>query len=438
LLCISLSVSYPSYTYLSPLISSSTSHLFIHTPAHSSTSGTPLSTPSSLPPSLLTPRFLRKWWKAETGGRVFFFFVVLAKALEVFGFRTAGEHKQRSVMLGPRQPTSTTINKMVDPIKHAAMKQGSKNSFGTLARRRLKLRQQHKDGLQLELSGAAGASPHMKGESECATPTRSKTPRSEGSQSATIKRRAYLSLEVNSVVLELLLHFMADFKGELGELGNKHMDRVVCNFLLLLLKQNQSELFLTHLFQTVRFLVYNFPKPLFLHTTPYVGDLTYELLRACNFASEHSRSQATGVLYIFFKTNWLIKKNLARMKLQCSVAIAKLVGEGGIADVARLQAALLTVVTQAKREKNPPEFVRQLEQLLSVRLITVLENTKLIEQFEYDNGRFCREELRALTDTLSFRSLIFTLSHTHTLSLSLLSLSHPPTNTSCTQNWWQS
>eukprot|EP00007_Cunea_sp_BSH-02190019_P004159 CAMPEP_0174230200 /NCGR_PEP_ID=MMETSP0417-20130205/1005_1 /TAXON_ID=242541 /ORGANISM="Mayorella sp, Strain BSH-02190019" /LENGTH=1996 /DNA_ID=CAMNT_0015307841 /DNA_START=193 /DNA_END=6183 /DNA_ORIENTATION=- len=329
-------------------------------------------------------RFLRKWWKAETSGRVFFFFVVLAKALEVFGFRTAGEHKPKeSVLLSPRQSTSTTISKMVDPIKDAALKQGSKNSFGTLARRRLKLKQLHKDSLN-ELGAPAGASPRMMGIIDHESP-HPKTPRSEGKQNANTKRRAYLSLEVNSIVLELLLHFMSDFKSELGVEGNKHMDRVVCNFLLLLLKQNQSELFLSHLFQTVRFLVYNFPRPLFLYNTPYAGDLTYELLRACNFASERTRAQATGLLYIFFKTNWLIKKNLARMKLQCSIAIAKLVGEGGIADVARLQSALLAVVKQASLEKNPPEFVRQLDQLLSVRLITVLENTKLIEQFEYDN-----------------------------------------------------
>lgn len=53
------------------------------------------------------------------------------------------------------------------------------------------------------------------------------------------------------------------------------------------------------------------------------------MLRVCTFSDPKARGEAAAILYLLMKRNYDELKQFARMKLQSTIAISKLVGEVG-------------------------------------------------------------------------------------------------------------
>ena len=199
------------------------------------------------------------------------------------------------------------------------------------------------------------------------------------------KQELALLHEASLVCARTLIFLMVEMKDRLNNAQDVLMARVVSNFVLLLLKKNQSEQFLSLMYALLQYFTVTFSKPLFSQETPYCGDLTFELMRHCNFRSAKTRGEAAGCLYLFYKTCWQVNKNLLRMKLQSSVALAKLVGDSSIRRSRLLESGLKNIVKFSATDKEMDStFKAELEDLLAQRLSQILANVNKLEKWQHD------------------------------------------------------
>ena len=186
----------------------------------------------------------------------------------------------------------------------------------------------------------------------------------------------HLHREVTLIAIKCVWHMLLDLKDQ-GPL--------VIKFLVMMLKQTHSQQVLDHLFQVVRYFVNLYKEPLFVQKTSYCGDLTLELVRYCNFYSTKTRGQAAGLLYLLFRNCWEMSGHLVRMKLQCSVAVARLVGDVKVRGSGYLSSSLKAIARHAEKDPEATEsFKEQLDDLFDKRLSDILKNVTLLQKWEAD------------------------------------------------------
>jgi hypothetical protein len=198
-----------------------------------------------------------------------------------------------------------------------------------------------------------------------------------------------LPREVSLIVLDLLADFMEDYEQDLEREQSVFMRSFFEVFLLLVMK-NQAQPVLTCVWRFARLLIHSFPKTLFKYNTPYAGDLTYEVLRHCAFKHPATRGEATAILYLLMKTNYEEMKQFARMKLQATICISKLVGVDLVKNDPVFHSSLDLVRKQAEKDKEKtthsgkgPDFKQQVDDLCQ-RIASVLHNSTKLEAFKYD------------------------------------------------------
>ena len=193
---------------------------------------------------------------------------------------------------------------------------------------------------------------------------------------ATSEEIQHLHREVSLIAVRCVWHMMLDLKNQV---------HIVVKFLVMMLKQSHSQEVLDHLFQLVRYFANNYKEPLFVHKTSYCGDLTLELVRYCNFYSTKTRGQAAGLLYLLFRNCWEMSGHLVRMKLQCSVAVARLVGDVKVRGSGYLSSSMKAIARHAEKDPGASEsFKEQLDDLFDKRLSDILKNVTLLQRWEAD------------------------------------------------------
>jgi len=186
----------------------------------------------------------------------------------------------------------------------------------------------------------------------------------------------HLQREIGLIILEFLWFLMGDFKDKI---------HLICKFLDFLLQQRQSEELLERIFELVVHCICKYKVELFKDKTPYCGDLTFQLMRHCNFHSKKVRSEAATILYLFFKQCWEATGHLVRMKMQCSVAVAKLVNNVRARGSRRISSSLKSITEFADKDKSTTtEFKSQLDDLFNKRLTRILQNIGLLRKWSPD------------------------------------------------------
>jgi len=316
----------------------------------------------------LQKKLLQQWWTQETQKRVTTFFLILYNCLGAFEYGISSGGDAKGVLLTVNEDKNLTIDGDASLNRRATIR----TSFVRLIdgeRERVRAPTHHPRPTGLKRKRAA-----LKDTTE-------------DLGSVEKVKEANLSREVSMTVLDILCQFMDDFTEQLNEPGSVYMDRIVANVLLMLLGNNQCHSFLKALFGTLRHFIVTFQEPLFKHTTPYCGDITFELLRYCNSPSGEIRSQAAALMYLLIKTNYLAAGNFSRMKLQATIGVNSLEREGIAKASTRFEASLSAVAEFAKTDTEmPPDFSEQLTELTE-RLFTVLRDSIKISQFAYDPER---------------------------------------------------
>jgi len=357
----------------------------------------------------MQPKFLQDWLRREQDTTVVYFFMILSKALDFFAVGRVAD-AELVASLHALEARLMYMDHMVlfadtfDPVRQGLLRSidagtnvddakslripagGGGNTFrggaGTARQGAPTARPAATSRSSLAPPATPGSGVRRFRQIQQGGPSPSAEVRGEG---ARVQKEAALLHEISVVCATSLVFVMEEFRERLNKPRDIIMARVVSNFILLLLKKNQSQEFLRHMYSLLHFYVLHFSDPIFKQDTPYCGDLTFELMRQCNFRSAETRGQAAATLYLFFKMCWRVNKNLIRMKLQSSVALAKLVGDSSVRSSGLLEGGLVAIVEFSKTDSTvDEEFRRQLQDLLGNRLTQILKNVQRLATWQHD------------------------------------------------------
>jgi len=204
------------------------------------------------------------------------------------------------------------------------------------------------------------------------------------------KLETCLTHECSMVTLDIIeLYLQSIDKSMIAQKRGTKIPSSVLNTILKLLvvqlKKKQSINFLTHIYATLRSFVTKYPHTVFSTDSGHCGHLCTEVLRHCNYQEASVRALAAAFLYILMLKNFQYKNNtnFTRVKVQVTVAVAKLVGNSAIKDPRYLALALDSVKRYAhlakKNFKIPKiaNFATEVEAIIK-RLIVILEDSAQI------------------------------------------------------------
>lgn len=116
------------------------------------------------------------------------------------------------------------------------------------------------------------------------------------------KREQAITREVYFTILDTVQLFIEDFKEEMKSKHSTFSSKVF-GVLIRLLSKNLPVSFLSNLFFGISHLIFEFKKPLFRYPSSICGDLTYHIMKYCNFKTHLSRSEATALIYLLISVS---------------------------------------------------------------------------------------------------------------------------------------
>uniref|UniRef100_A0A4W5L4B7 Dedicator of cytokinesis 8 n=1 Tax=Hucho hucho TaxID=62062 RepID=A0A4W5L4B7_9TELE len=182
-----------------------------------------------------------------------------------------------------------------------------------------------------------------------------------------------LATESNLIVLDLLETIvqavpLADCKDSV--VGG------VLRVLLHCLTCNQSTIFLSHCFSTLRALVVKFGDLLFEEEAEQCADLCQKVLQHCSSPVDGNRSQACATLYLIMRYSFSSANNFSRVKMQVTMSLASLVGKSEDFHEEYLRRSLRTILAYAEEDtemQNTP-----------LNLNSILSDTVKMREFQED------------------------------------------------------
>eukprot|EP00095_Tigriopus_kingsejongensis_P000113 snap_masked-scaffold265_size231475-processed-gene-1.10 protein:Tk00113 transcript:snap_masked-scaffold265_size231475-processed-gene-1.10-mRNA-1 annotation:"dedicator of cytokinesis protein 7-like isoform x2" len=156
----------------------------------------------------------------------------------------------------------------------------------------------------------------------------------------------------------------------------------VLRVLLHALGTNQSTFFLQHLFAVQRSFVFKFPSLLFDEASEHCADLCLRLLKHCSSSISAIRSQASASLYLLMRQNFEIGNNFARVKMQVTMSLSKLVGTISNFNEDYLRKSLKTILVYAEQdhELSDTSFPEQVQDLV-YNLHMILSDTVKMKEY---------------------------------------------------------
>ena len=169
---------------------------------------------------------------------------------------------------------------------------------------------------------------------------------------------------------------------------------------------HQSTSFLCHLFAVQRSFVFKFPGLLFDEASEHCADLCLRLLKHCSSSISAVRSQASASLYLLMRQNFEIGnvrlhllhlhesyfiqamisfQNFARVKMQVTMSLSKLVGTISNFNEEYLRKSLKTILVYAEQdhELNDTSFSEQVQDL-ALNLHMILSDTVKMKEYQDD------------------------------------------------------
>jgi len=133
--------------------------------------------------------------------------------------------------------------------------------------------------------------------------------------------------QASLIILQVLEEFVEDYGPYLDSQDDNKLLEASLKCYTSLLSANVDKFLILRLFSSIREYVIRFQKPIFRFVKNYAfsGTLLYHLLKFTQKQSVTIKIAALSLIYLLFKTNMQEMKHFARMKLQSTLAIAKLV-----------------------------------------------------------------------------------------------------------------
>jgi len=186
-----------------------------------------------------------------------------------------------------------------------------------------------------------------------------------------------LGVETSFVALAILEDFMGDLESSMV-----HEDSVCLKGCLkvldaLLLRKQSVEL-LSNVFLTLRWFVWRFQNTIFsFKDTAYCGTLAYHILKFSNVPHGPTRMQAAALFALMLKLNFSCRSNIARMRLQSTIAISRL-AEDNTSSYKHLREVLDAVQSLQEGE------LEKLFEDLHTTLKKVIHDSERIAEFRFD------------------------------------------------------
>ncbi|KAM4809260.1 dedicator of cytokinesis protein 8 [Rhinophrynus dorsalis] len=151
------------------------------------------------------------------------------------------------------------------------------------------------------------------------------------------------------------------------------------------LSTNQSNIYLSHCFSTIRLLIIKFGDFLFEEEVEQCSDLCQKVLHHCSSAMESTRCQACATLYLIMRYSFNSTSNFARVKMQVTMSLASLVGKSQDFNEEYLRRSLRTILAYAEEDEEMQAtlFPAQVDDLLS-NLNSILSDTVKMRAFQKD------------------------------------------------------
>ncbi|XP_022913566.1 dedicator of cytokinesis protein 7 [Onthophagus taurus] len=155
--------------------------------------------------------------------------------------------------------------------------------------------------------------------------------------------------------------------------------------LLHALGKNQSITVLPHIFASQRSLVYKFHSALFDDESNHCAKLCLLLLKHCGSNLPSVRSQAAASLYLLMRQTFQIGNNFARVKMQVTMSLSKLVGTSSSFSDDSLRRSLKTILEYGERDNDliDTSFPEQVRDLV-FNLHMILSDTVKMKEFQDD------------------------------------------------------
>jgi hypothetical protein len=195
--------------------------------------------------------------------------------------------------------------------------------------------------------------------------------------------------EVGLVCIDTVSRFMSDFASELREPNSTYLEPCV-GVLFGLAKQRQSTTLLAALLDAMRAVVLDFGGVLFggasSEGAALCGKLVYHTLRYCGSTHTATRTRATSLLCVLARENQRRVGHIARVKLQATIAVSKLVRRGMEHASSDLSFELLqSALREAARAVTASDSVLGAElTALAERSVQVLRDSQRIAEFRWD------------------------------------------------------
>eukprot|EP00794_Sanderia_malayensis_P007879 gene7879-8730_t len=159
----------------------------------------------------------------------------------------------------------------------------------------------------------------------------------------------------------------------------------ILRVLLHCLACNQSIELLKAMFATERSIVRKLPELVFEEDPEICADLCYRLLNQCCSSLGEVRSHASASLYLLMRQNFELGNNFARVKMQVTLSLSKLVGSTQNFNEDYLTRSLKTIITYAETDqqlKSTP-FPEQVRELV-FNLHMILSDTVKMKEYHED------------------------------------------------------
>jgi len=355
---------------------------------------------------------LKQWWTKETPPHVHNFFNFLKEAVVIFEYDPLSRAKEQMAQVEKMIAMQSMENKKKP--KGIAIPGGVSNflpiAISGEKTKRLSSAPEENGGSRKN-SGIAGGpmsipvGPNAAALGTIVTNSVSKTKKAKAPvrpkrhhvpaiSAAQENTLAHLGLEVSLLVLDTVMAFMLDSEKDLNSV-NSVFHQHVFPVLFALLGACHADIFLPHMFKALSSVVNIFSKMLFVRTSvahiTNFGELTFGVLRHCDFENPQTRAMACSIAYLMMKKNFQERGNIARMKLQLTIGTERMVTEGyKPKEDTHLRRSLAAIAEMARMDENVTEsFAEEVENLID-RLDAALENQYKIAQTKHDPEATCQ------------------------------------------------
>lgn len=326
---------------------------------------------------------LKDYWERETERRIFIFFEILIVCANLFEY--LGEDEVKKMRAQAELGLTKSQSPGVDPSSGSPDEEDPTLRDSQLKNKRIKTIKR-----KYGKKGPKGESPALeKKESEIMVMqyierSTIQTKKTTINLSMEVKKEANFAREVSMVIFDTVLNFMDSF---MVSLKRRAVFEKSFNVIITLLKKNQSLSFLHTLFQTLYWKISDLKKQLFRKQNSVCGEMCYEFLRYCNSRVHKLREEAAATYAILVESNFKETRNIARTRLQTTIAITKMVGQSEELDFERLQNSFSAVTRYFEKFNNVDALgvpiAKQLKEL-EVKIDNIIKDNKKMRQYQYD------------------------------------------------------